>query len=99
MSGMPMIAETVMRLFTTKFNTCLTFCSTLLSLRYFLLFLPSFFPADNFDHQSEETEGMQGRGGRGDIARLCSHWSSSYITVLSLVESFIVMLRQLSYAL
>ena len=29
---------------------------------------------------------------QGDIARLCSHWSSSYITALSLVESFIVML-------
>ena len=28
-----------------------------------------------------------------------SHWSSSYITALSLVESFIVLLRQLSYAI
>ena len=36
---------------------------------------------------------------RRDIAGLCSHWSSSYITALSLVESFIVMLRQLSYAI
>ena len=35
----------------------------------------------------------------GDIARPLSHWSSSYITALSLVESFIVMLRQLSYAI
>ena len=34
-----------------------------------------------------------------DISRLCSHWSSSYITALSLVESFTVMLRQLSYAI
>ena len=32
------------------------------------------------------------------VARLGSHWSSSFITALSLVESFIVMLRQLSYA-
>ena len=30
---------------------------------------------------------------------LDSHWSSSYITALSLVESFRVMLRQLSYAI
>ena len=36
---------------------------------------------------------------KGDISRLCSHWSSSYITALSLVESFIVMLRHLSYAI
>ena len=28
-----------------------------------------------------------------------SHWSSSFITVLSLVESFVVMLRRLSYAI
>ena len=27
----------------------------------------------------------------GDMSRLCSHWSSSNITVISLVESFIVM--------
>ena len=26
---------------------------------------------------------------KGDMARLCSHWLSSYITALSLVESFI----------
>ena len=26
----------------------------------------------------------------GNIARLCSHWSSSYITALSLVETLIV---------
>ena len=30
---------------------------------------------------------------------LCSYWLSSYITALSLVENFIVMLRQLSYAI
>ena len=36
---------------------------------------------------------------QGDMSRLCSHWSSSYITALSLVESFEVMLRQLSYAI
>ena len=35
----------------------------------------------------------------GDIVRLCSHWSSSYITALSLVESFIVLLRQHSYVI
>ena len=35
----------------------------------------------------------------GHISMLCSHCSSSNITVLSLVESFIVMLRQLSYAI
>ena len=35
----------------------------------------------------------------GDIARPVSHWSSSYNSALSLVESFIVMLRQLSYAI
>ena len=34
-----------------------------------------------------------------DISSLCSHWSSSFITALSLVGSFIVMLRQLSYAI
>ena len=34
-----------------------------------------------------------------EISRLCSHWSSSYFTGLSLVETFIVMLRQLSYAI
>ena len=42
-----------------------------------------------------------------DISRLCSHWSSYYITALSLVESFIgiinnifiVMLHQISYLL
>ena len=28
-----------------------------------------------------------------------SHWSNSYITALSLVKSFIVLLRQLSYAI
>ena len=28
-----------------------------------------------------------------------SHWSSCYITALSLIESFIMMLRQLSYAI
>ena len=28
-----------------------------------------------------------------------SHWSSSYITALSLVESYTVMLRRLSYAI
>ena len=27
---------------------------------------------------------------QGDIARLCSHWSSSCVTALSLVQSFIV---------
>ena len=27
----------------------------------------------------------------GDISRLCSHWSSSFITALSLVESFSMM--------
>ena len=31
-----------------------------------------------------------GRDCRGDLARLCSHWFSNYITALSLVESFIV---------
>ena len=28
---------------------------------------------------------------QGDITKRCSHWSSSYITVLSLVETFIMM--------
>ena len=37
--------------------------------------------------------------GQGDRARPVSHWSTSYITALSLVESFIVMLRQFSYAI
>ena len=36
---------------------------------------------------------------KGDMSRLCSHWSSSYITALSLVEILLVMLRQLSYAI
>ena len=35
----------------------------------------------------------------GDRARPGSHWSSSNITVLSLVQSFIVLLHQLSYAI
>ena len=34
----------------------------------------------------------------GDISRLCSHWPSSYITALSLVEIFIVMKYFHSYA-
>ena len=34
-----------------------------------------------------------------DISRHCSHWSSAYNTALSLVESFLVMLRQLLYAI
>ena len=37
--------------------------------------------------------------GRLVHSRLCYHWSSCYITALSLVESFIVMLRQLSNAI
>ena len=44
-------------------------------------------------------EATEGPPAQGDISTLCSHWSSSYITVLSLVESFIVMLRQLSNAI
>ena len=38
------------------------------------------------------------RSGR-DTSRLCSHWSTSYITGLSLVDSLIVILRPLSYAI
>ena len=34
-----------------------------------------------------------------DISKFCSHCSNSYITALSLVESFIVMLRQLCYSM
>ena len=36
---------------------------------------------------------------QAEIARLCSHWSSSYITALLLAESFRVLLCQLSYAI
>ena len=35
---------------------------------------------------------------RSDIARPVSRWSSAYVSALSLVESFVVMLRQHSYA-
>ena len=36
---------------------------------------------------------------RSAYTLLRSHWSSSYITALSLVENFLVMLRQPSYAI
>ena len=56
------------------------------------------FPGREREH-AREAGGEQRERDQASIVWPVSHWSSDYITALSLVDSFIVMLRQLSCAI